>query len=85
MRDRSPVWFAHEIRCPLLVFHGADDPVVPVEQSRVLVERMRAVGNDVELIVYPSEGHGFRQAANQLDEYERMAEFLGRHVPAAGT
>lgn len=80
MRDRSPVWFAHEIRSPLLVFHGADDAVVPLEQSRVLVERMRAVGNDVELVVYQGEGHGFRDPAHQLDEYARTAAFLAQHI-----
>ena len=44
-RCTSPIGF----RTPLLVFHGDDDPVVPVEQSRVFVERCRAAGGDVEL------------------------------------
>jgi dipeptidyl aminopeptidase/acylaminoacyl peptidase len=86
-RDRSPTWFADRIRTPLLVLHGEDDPVVPVGQSRVLVERIRAaVGGtvpDVELVVYPGEGHGFRQRVHQLDEYERIAAFLARHVATA--
>ena len=80
MRDRSPVWFAHQIQRPLLVFHGEDDPVVPVAQSRVLVERMRAAGGNVELVVYPGEGHGFRDPHHQLDEYARTEAFLRRHV-----
>ncbi len=87
-RHRSPTWWADRITTPLLVFHGEDDPVVPVGQSRVLVERIRAAGvdgsaPDVELVVYPGEGHGFRQRAHQLDEYERMGAFLARHVAAA--
>ncbi len=80
MRDRSPVWFAHQIQRPLLVFHGEDDPVVPVAQSRVLVERMRAAGGNVELVVYPGEGHGFRDPDHQLDEYATTEAFLRRHV-----
>ena len=79
-RMRSPVWFAHRITTPLLVFHGDDDPVVPVGQSRLLVERMKASGADVELCVYPGEGHGFRQRHHQLDEYARTEAFLSRHV-----
>jgi S-adenosylmethionine synthetase len=79
-RTRSPVWFAHRITTPLLVFHGDDDPVVPVGQSRLLVERMKASGADVELCVYPGEGHGFRQRHHQLDEYARTEAFLSRHV-----
>ena len=79
--DRSPVWFAHRITTPLLVFHGADDPVVPVAQSTVLAERIRTGGGDVELCVYPDEGHGFRQRDHQVDEYARTGAFLRRHVP----
>jgi dipeptidyl aminopeptidase/acylaminoacyl peptidase len=62
------------------VFHGEVDPVVPVAQSRVLVERMRTAGNEVELIEYPGEGHGFRLTAHQLDEYAHTGAFLNRHV-----
>lgn len=80
-RDRSPVWFAPSIRTPLLVFHGDADPVVPVGQSRVLVERIRAAGGVVELCIRPGEGHGFRLPAHQVDEYERTGAFLRRHVP----
>jgi dipeptidyl aminopeptidase/acylaminoacyl peptidase len=81
LHHRSPVWFAHRITTPLLVFHGADDPVVPVAHSTVLAERIRTGGGDVELCVYPDEGHGFRQTDHQLDEYARTAAFLRRHVP----
>jgi dipeptidyl aminopeptidase/acylaminoacyl peptidase len=79
--DRSPVWFAPAIRTPLLVFHGDADPVVPVGQSRVLTERIRVGGGQVELCVRPGEGHGFRQRHHQVDEFERTAAFLRRHVP----
>lgn len=79
-RFRSPVWFAERISTPLLVFHGTDDPVVPVDQSRRLVERIRAAGGDAELCVYAGEGHGFRQAEHQIDEYRRTGAFLHRHV-----
>jgi dipeptidyl aminopeptidase/acylaminoacyl peptidase len=80
--DRSPLSHAERISTPLLVFHGSDDPVVPVEQSRALVQRMRTHGADVELVVYPGEGHGFRDAANQLDEFRRVEGFLALHVSA---
>ncbi len=81
-RDRSPVSYAHLLAdTPLLVMHGDIDPVVPVAQSRVLVERCRAAGGTVELHVYDGEGHGFRQPANQADEYRRIGDFLERHVP----
>jgi dipeptidyl aminopeptidase/acylaminoacyl peptidase len=78
---RSPVHHAAALATsPLLVFHGDSDPVVPVAQSELLAERVRAAGGDVELVVYTGEGHGFRDPANQLDEYARMESFLARHL-----
>ena len=79
--ERSPLMHAERIRSPLLVLHGDSDPVVGLAQSEALRDRIRAAGGDVELVVYEGEGHGFRQPANQLDEYRRMGEFLDRIVP----
>lgn len=80
--DRSPVNFADRVAAtPLLVLHGDSDPVVPVEQSVAFVERCRAAGGQVELVLYEGEGHGFRKPEHQLDEYRRMQAFLAGHVP----
>ncbi|MEZ5218964.1 MAG: prolyl oligopeptidase family serine peptidase [Ilumatobacteraceae bacterium] len=79
--ERSPARVAERFTRPLLVLHGDADPVVGIEQSRLLVEGIRRGGGDAELVEYEGEGHGFRQRANQLDEYARVVEFLGRHVP----
>ena len=79
--ERSPLMHAERIRAPLLVLHGDSDPVVGLAQSEDLRDRILAAGGDVELVVYEGEGHGFRQPANQLDEYRRMGEFLDRVVP----
>ncbi len=80
--ERSPVTFASRIRTPLLVFHGDADPVVPIEQSRALVDRIIEGGGTVELCVYEQEGHGFRDPEHQLDEYQRIERFLGEHIGA---
>ena len=63
------------------MFHGTDDPVVPIAQSDVLVERVRSAGGTVDYVVYEGEGHGFRDPANQRDEYERTERFLDALVP----
>jgi dipeptidyl aminopeptidase/acylaminoacyl peptidase len=79
--ERSPIDFADRLTTtPLLVMHGNNDPVVPIEQSRAFVERCRALGGHVEFVVYEGEGHGFRRPENQLDEYRRMQVFLATHV-----
>ena len=83
-RNRSPLSHADRYTTrPMLILHGDADPVVPVEQSRLFAERVRAAGGDAELHVYEGEGHGFRQRPNQLDEYRRIAGFLARHLPLA--
>jgi dipeptidyl aminopeptidase/acylaminoacyl peptidase len=80
---RSPVNFVDRLtHRPLLVMHGDNDSVVPIEQSTTFVERCRAAGGSVEFVVYEGEGHGFRKPENQLDEYRRMQEFLAVHVLA---
>ena len=74
--ELSPLTRSDRIRSPLLVFHGTDDPVVPISQSEALVARVRAAGGNVDFVVYEGEGHGFRDPVNQRDEYERTERFL---------
>jgi dipeptidyl aminopeptidase/acylaminoacyl peptidase len=74
----SPINRADRIVSPLLVFHGTDDPVVPVAHSLTLADRISSSGGDVELVVYEGEGHGFRDPTNQRDEYARTEHFLRR-------
>lgn len=80
LREHSPVHRAGHIAVPLLVFHGADDPVVPLAQSETLAAAIDDAGGQVELVVYEGEGHGFRDPAHVRDEYERTERFLERVV-----
>ena len=76
LRELSPIHRAAHISAPLLLFHGTDDPVVPIAQSDLLVDRIRAAGGVVDYVVYDGEGHGFRDPDNVRDEYERIERFL---------
>jgi len=78
LRERSPLASAHRVACPLLILHGTDDPVVPASSTVEYAAAVRAAGGDVELHLFDGEGHGFRQPANQLREYELIGEFLAR-------
>lgn len=79
--ERSPIHHVGSIAAtPLLIFHGTDDPVVPISQSDQLVEGLRNHGGDVEYVVFEGEGHGFRQGDNKIFEFERTEEFLERHL-----
>jgi dipeptidyl aminopeptidase/acylaminoacyl peptidase len=77
-RERSPLTFADHIRAPLLVLHGDADPVVPIEQSVRLVDRIRSSGGDIEFHVIEGEGHGFRAVENKLAEYQLIGDFVSR-------
>lgn len=81
LRDRSPIHLAAQISVPVLLAHGSDDPVVPVSQSTMLVERITAAGGRADLVVYADEGHGFRAPEHQIDDYRRTEAFLELHVP----
>ena len=76
MIELSPLHRADRIAGPLLVFHGSDDPVVPIAQSNLLVEHIGRGGGEVDYVVYDGEGHGFRDPRNQRDEYARIERFL---------
>ena len=59
-RDASPIARAHRNAPPFLVIHGSKDSVIPVEQARSFVERMRATSHSmVGYLELPGAGHGF--------------------------
>jgi acetyl esterase/lipase len=58
-RKASPLTYAGKNAAPLLLFHGAKDKMVPVDQSRRLVEKVTSAGGAAELVVVEGEGHGF--------------------------
>ena len=63
-RARSPLFAAEQIRCPVLIFQGLLDKVVPPNQAQELVARLRAQGTAVTYVEFADEGHGFRQATS---------------------
>jgi dipeptidyl aminopeptidase/acylaminoacyl peptidase len=77
-RDRSPVHHADRLHGELLLLQGEDDRVVPLSQAETMAAAMRAAGREVELVVYPGEGHGFRQAASIVDALTRELAFYQR-------
>jgi len=64
----------------LLVAQGAKDPRVSIDESNQIVEALRARGIEVEYIVKENEGHGFANEENRIEFYERMEQFLAKHL-----
>jgi dipeptidyl aminopeptidase/acylaminoacyl peptidase len=80
--ERSPITHIENVRCPMLILQGENDPRVPQEESDQVVERLRALGRRVEYVVYPGEGHGFTKRANAEDAYGRIVDFLTKELLA---
>jgi dipeptidyl aminopeptidase/acylaminoacyl peptidase len=80
--ERSPISYIENVRCPLLVIQGDNDPRIPREESDQLVERMRSLGRAVEYLTFEGEGHGFARRENQVLMFQRMIAFLERHLLA---
>ena len=78
--ERSPITHIDNVRCPMLILQGENDPRVPKEESDQVVDRLRALGRRVDYIVYPDEGHGFTKRANAEDAYGRIVDFLTKEL-----
>jgi dipeptidyl aminopeptidase/acylaminoacyl peptidase len=63
-QDRSPLYFTHQLSCPIAFFQGLEDKVVPPNQAEMMVDALKAKGIPVAYVTFPTEQHGFRQAAN---------------------
>ena len=80
LRERSPVFHAENIKAPLFIAHGANDQRVKLAEAEQIVEAMKANGLEYELLVKEDDGHGFLNANNRIDFYERVEEFLNKHI-----
>jgi dipeptidyl aminopeptidase/acylaminoacyl peptidase len=76
----SPIHKAKNIKAPLMVIHGKNDPRVPVGEAEQIVERVRESGGAVEYLLYEDEGHGLAKLTNRLDAYPKIAAFLDEHL-----
>jgi dipeptidyl aminopeptidase/acylaminoacyl peptidase len=78
--SRSPITYIDQIRAPLFVIQGANDPRVVQGESDQIVELLRQRGIDVRYDVYPDEGHGFTKRANELKSLGDAATFMEQHL-----
>jgi len=63
-RERSPINSVDRISCPMILFQGLEDKVVPPSQAELMVKVLREKGMPVAYIPFESEQHGFRRAKN---------------------
>jgi|GEM_PF-840949 len=78
-RKASPISYASAEAPPFLFFHGSDDALVPVDQSRRLAAKLKVLGVAATLVELQGEGHGFSDSGNQKS-MQQMLDFLGEQL-----
>ena len=79
LQETSPAQHAERIRAPVLIAHGTQDPIVHVKHAELMAD---ALGDreEVEVLLYPDEVHGFLHEANAIDFHDRLVAFFERHL-----
>ncbi|WP_047982285.1 S9 family peptidase [Ornithinibacillus contaminans] len=83
IRSISPLFHADNIKKPLIVLQGANDPRVLKEESDEIVVAVKKNNVPVEYIVFDDEGHGFSKRENRITGYRAIKEFLDKYLKQA--
>ncbi|HZI39655.1 MAG TPA: S9 family peptidase [Acidimicrobiia bacterium] len=78
--ERSPLSKVDQIRIPILVAQGANDPRVKQAESEQIVNAMREKGIDHVYLLFGDEGHGFAKPENRMKFFQTAEQFLARHL-----
>ncbi len=76
--ERSPLHFADRLCCPLIVFQGLEDRVVPPNQSEMMVKAVRKNGWPVAYLTFEGEQHGFRRSETIVRCLDAELSFYGQ-------
>ena len=77
-RDRSAIYFADNLKCPVILFQGLEDKIVPPSQAETFVEVCKKKRLPYAYVAFEGEQHGFRQARNIRRAFEGELYFLSR-------
>jgi dipeptidyl aminopeptidase/acylaminoacyl peptidase len=78
--ERSPLSRVDDIRIPLLIAQGANDPRVKQAESEQIVAALAKRGIPHEYLLFADEGHGFARPENRITFYEVAERFLAEHL-----
>jgi dipeptidyl aminopeptidase/acylaminoacyl peptidase len=73
--QRSPLNYADKLNCPVILFQGLEDRVVPPSQSEIFVDALKKNGIQHKYITFEGEGHGFRRSENIQIAFEEELAF----------
>lgn len=80
--DISPYKQAAKAYCPILLLHGSDDTVVPIDQSKRMERALKAAAKPVEFITYKGQDHWETNGTSRIAMMEAAIGFLQKHNPA---
>lgn len=83
LQERSPINFVDQIKAPLLLLAGGNDPRCPRTEAEQVASAIKKRNGVAELKIYENEGHGFAKTENQIDAYTRVADFLKKYAEPA--
>lgn len=76
----SPITYIHNVKAPLLVLQGDNDPRVPKEEAEQVVALLKKDGKTVDAHYYANEGHGFEKRENQIDSIRRTVAWFDKYL-----
>ena len=76
----SPIEYAAKVTTPLLITHGEQDRRVPIAQAEEYYRTLKKLGNDVEFLRFPREGHGIREPRHRIFLDAEQAKWLDTYV-----
>lgn len=89
LRRVSPADLADHVHIPILLIHGTDDTVVPIQQSRLMRDRLQAAGKQVRYIELNNDDHWLSDANTRIQMLRELETFLAQNIgpnaPSAAT
>ena len=80
LKKISPLFHASNVKNPVMVLQGANDPRVLQIESDEIVAELKKNKVPVEYVIFDDEGHGFRKKENQLEGYRKIKNFLDYYL-----
>ncbi|MEH7457637.1 S9 family peptidase [Bacillus sp. JJ1127] len=76
----DPLHRTDQIKCPVMLLHGANDPRVPIEETEQIVNELKERDHPVSYIRFEDEGHFFVKLKNNITAYTSVADFLNQYI-----
>jgi esterase/lipase len=78
--ERSPFTYIDQVKCPMLMIQGRNDPRVVERETADVVERLRTRGLPVDYLMFEDEGHDVIKLKNRVTCYNRITAFFTQHL-----